>query len=277
MNDNQPRPSAAAFPWELIRALPGALRFLTRLPIPRLPFETAGTEHAAPDIATLAPALPVAGALVGAAGAAMLGLGLLLGLTPFLASTLAFATMIAITGAFHEDGLADLADGMGGMNPERRLSIMKDSRVGSFGVLALVVSVLLRVGALDALVERAPALAAAGLIAAAGASRVAGLFILHALPPARADGIARAAGVVPRGALFRAARVSLFLAAALVLPGFGPIALALALAFASVATAGIARLARVLLGGQTGDVAGAATQLAEIAFLLGLLMFAQPS
>ncbi|MBS7541281.1 adenosylcobinamide-GDP ribazoletransferase [Ancylobacter lacus] len=275
LNDNEPPVSAASFPWELLCALPPALRFLSRLPVPVMPFETKLDIHLPPDLDRLAPALPLAGALIGALGAAVLVAALLAGLPPLVAATMGVAALVIATGAFHEDGLADFADGMGGMTAERRLAIMKDSRVGSFGVLALVISILLRVAALDGLAADAPVLAAAGLIAASGAARLAGVHVLHALPPARADGMASTAGAVGRAAMLRAGAVALILCAALVLPGLGLLALLAALAAGGLATLLVERSARARLGGQTGDVAGAATQAAEIAFLLALLIFAR--
>ncbi len=275
LNDNEPPASAASFPWELLCALPPALRFLSRLPVPVMPFEDRLDAHRPPDLDRLAPALPLAGALIGALGAAVLVAALLVGLSPLVAATLGVATLTVATGAFHEDGLADFADGMGGMTAERRLAIMKDSRVGSFGVLALVISTLLRVAALEGLAADAPVLAAAGLIAASGASRRARVQVLHALPPARPDGLASKAGMVGRAAMLRAGAVTLILCAALVLPGLGLLALFAALAAGSLVTFLVGRIARARLGGQTGDVAGAATLTAEIAFLLALLIFAR--
>lgn len=253
-----------------LTGLPAALRFFTRLPVP--PPDPAETF----DIGTMAPALPLVGAIIGLIGAFVLLLGLALNLGGLIAGSLAVAAMIVATGGLHEDGLADAADSLGGYDAQRRLEIMKDSRIGSFGVLALVLGLLLRVGTLEALSDASPWPAAAGLIAAAAASRLAGLWLLHALPPARASGLSASAGRPDGRALLLAGAAAILMSAALVIPSLGTIPLIGALLAASLATYGVQSLAMRLYGGQTGDVAGAAISLAEIAFLLALTIFAPP-
>ncbi|MDF2994448.1 MAG: cobS [Xanthobacteraceae bacterium] len=252
-----------------LTGLPAALRFFTRLPVP-------GEPEGGFDIDTMGPALPLVGALVGAIGALSMLLALALNLGGLIAGALAIAAMIAATGGLHDDGLADTADSLGGYYPARRLEIMKDSRIGSFGVLALILGLLLRVGSLEALSDVSPWNAAAGLIAAACASRIAGLHLLHALPAARAGGTSASAGRPGRRSLLLAGGAAILISAALVIPSLGVPALIIAILAASFATYGVQRLAARLYGGQTGDVAGAAINLAEIAFLLALTIFAPP-
>lgn len=255
-----------------IRELPAALRLLTRIPVPVMRFETA--PEAPPDIARLAPALPVAGAAIGAIGAASLLLALSAGLGDFIAATLAIGTLAFVTGAFHEDGLADTADALGGATPARRLEIMKDSRVGTFGVMALILATALRIGGLQGLGGAGPWPAAAALVAASGAARLGGLWILFVLPPARSDGLGRTVGQPTTAQLRLPGLLCLSIAAALIGPTFGPLALAVAAGAGIAAAWAVQRLALNQFGGQTGDVAGAATLAVEIAFLLALLIFA---
>lgn len=255
-------------PVPILSDVPAALRFLSRLPV-RLPSEPR--EDGPPDLDRLGPALPLAGAVLGLIAAIVLLLAHAVGLGDFLAATLAVTVLVAITGALHEDGLSDVADALGGWTVERRLAIMKDSRVGAFGVCALILAFALRIGALAGLLAAGPAVAA-GLIAAVSVSRLAGLWMLAALPFARTDGLARSAGVPSATSRWRALGVGLLIAFGLIVHPIGLIGLLVASAFAVVIFLGVVRLARAQFGGQTGDVAGAATLLVEIAFLLGLLI-----
>ncbi len=105
--------------------------------------------------------------------------------SPFIAATVAVAASVWITGAFHEDGLADTADGLGGgMSRDRKLEIMRDSRIGTYGGAALILALLLRVGALEGLVDVNPWGAALALTISGGISRMMALSVLFLLPPA---------------------------------------------------------------------------------------------
>lgn len=236
--------------------LASACALLTRLPVPA---------HA-PRGAAAAWAWPVAGAAVGALAGALGAGALAAGLPAGAAAALVLAAAAALTGALHEDGLADSFDGLwGGRSPAARLAIMKDSRVGSFGVLALVVVTLLRWSALAALASAA----GGGLIAAAAAagalSRAPMAAVMAALPNARGSGLSAATGrPAPRTAAL-AALAALALAAACTGAAALPAALAAAAAALWIATA-----ARARIGGQTGDILGCTQQLAEAAALLAL-------
>ncbi len=265
--------AAADATGDVLRALPAALRFLSRLPVPRLPFEPA--QDGPPDLDRLAPAFPLAGALIGLTGALTALVFALIGLPAPVAATLAVLVLIAAAGGLHEDGLADVADGLGGMIVAKRLEIMRDSRLGSFGVLALVLAVVLRITVLQALLDVDVYAAAAGLVAAAAVGRLAPVLMLAALPPARPEGLGHGAGRPSPAARWKAGVLALVIAAFLVIPGFGGLALAGGLVLGFIAFSGLVRLARAQFGGQTGDVAGAAALLVEIAFLLGLLIFAR--
>jgi adenosylcobinamide-GDP ribazoletransferase len=234
-----------------------ALMLLTRLPVGRL-------AEPAPGLAEARWAWPLAGLAVGAAGWAAFAGAQALGLPTAAAAWLALGAGALVTGALHEDGLADWADGAGaGGDRARRLEIMADSRIGSFGVVALILSFGLRAAALAAL---APGLAA--FLAMAVASRAAMLALQEALPPARPGGLgAQASG---RGGWRGALGLALGLAALLALGAPG-LAAGLAMALAAAA---LGRHALARLGGQTGDVLGAGQQVAEIAGWLALLALA---
>jgi adenosylcobinamide-GDP ribazoletransferase len=242
----------------LIRArdLAQALMLLTRLPVP-------ARAHGTPRGAAAAWAWPLAGAVVGVL-AALAGFGALaLGLAPGLAAALVLAVQMAATGALHEDGLADCADGFwGGHTRERRLEIMRDSRIGSFGALALMVTILARWAALGAMFAASPWVAAGCIVAVSALSRVPMAALLAALPHARDDGLARAVGRPEPATLALAAGVAALIAGA----AAGSLLVPLALATAG-AGAAVALLARAKLGGQTGDTLGAAQQTAELAAL----------
>jgi adenosylcobinamide-GDP ribazoletransferase len=240
-----------------------ALAFLTRLPVrAERPWPEA-------DLAASAPMFPVVGALIGLAGATAYALAVWLGLPPWPAAVVALATTIWLTGALHEDGLADVADGLGGATREAKLAIMRDSRIGSYGALALVLAVLARAGAIAGLAE--PWEVAAALVAAGAVSRAALPAVMAALPRARADGLAASAG---RPHPLRAA-AALLIAALIALVLLGATAPA-ALAAGALAALAVAVLARRQIGGQTGDVLGAVQQLTEIGVLFGALAALAP-
>jgi adenosylcobinamide-GDP ribazoletransferase len=231
----------------------------------RLPFR-----HRAPiagaDVARASWALPLAGALVGALGAAVYWLAHALGLPPAVAAALALTTTLLATGCLHEDGLADTADGFGGgASRERKLEIMRDSRIGSYGACALIMSLLLRVTALASLAD--PGLVAPVLIAAHASARATMPALVLLLPQARTDGLAADAGPPPRPSVI----VAGILAAIALLLGLGPVTAIIALALLLAAIGFIARLSLRQIGGQTGDVLGALEQLGEVLVLLTAL------
>ncbi len=230
--------------------LAAAAALLTRLPVP---------DHR-PSGAGAAWAWPLVGGAVAACAALAAALALALGLSPVLAAVIAIATEAVLTGALHEDGLADSADGLfGGRDKARRLEIMKDSRIGTFGALALVLVTLARWGALVTLLQAGDY---GAVIAAAALSRAAMPALMAALPNARGDGLSSLTGRPTPAAAGLAAVAGL--AVALVAAGLSAIAMALASAAAAVA---VAAVARARIGGQTGDILGAAQQCALVAAL----------
>ncbi|MGY4625734.1 adenosylcobinamide-GDP ribazoletransferase [Bradyrhizobium sp. USDA 4486] len=208
-------------------------------------------------------ALPLAGLLVGLAGALVYMLAMRVGLTPDLAALLALATTALITGALHEDGLADTADGLGGgRTRERKLEIMRDSRIGTYGTCALILSFGLRWSALAAIAN--PTAVTLALCAAHAAARAGVPAFMSLVPPARPDGLSASAGVPPgRSVAIAFAIGTLALALAL-----GPGKALVGLILLSLAGLLLARLAVRQIGGQTGDILGAFEQIGEILILL---------
>jgi adenosylcobinamide-GDP ribazoletransferase len=235
-----------------------AARLLTRLPL-----GSAAARGAAQSASHPARCYPLVGLGIGAASAAAFLLASWLALPPFAAALAALAASILLTGALHEDGLADVADGFGGgRDRQSKLAIMRDSRIGSYGVLALALVLAARGGSLTAITS--PCTAVAALVAAHTLSRAGLATLMWALPPARSDGLAAATG--RPGGSDAAIAALLGLAAALLLlgPGIGLLAVLVVV----MLQAGLALRARRQIGGVTGDVLGAAQQLGEVAVLL---------
>lgn len=231
--------------------LVSATALLTRLPLP---------DHA-PRGAASAWAWPLVGAALGLGAAALGTLLLACGMAPGPAAAFALAALALATGALHEDGLADTADGLlGGRTVERRLEIMKDSRIGSFGAIALI---LVSLAAWSALAQ---ALATGqhwtALPAAAALSRAAMPALMAALPQARPGGLSAQSGRPGPATAGLAAALALFLALLLC----GGAAIPAALATALIAAL-LGRAALRLIHGQTGDILGAAQALSFAAAL----------
>lgn len=231
-----------------------ALAFMTRLPL--------SAPHDRP-LAGAAWAFPLAGWAVGAVAGLALWLGFKAGLPPLACAVLGVAVAALFTGALHEDGLADLADGLGARGgAARRLEVMRDSRIGSFGVLALVFTVALKVTALAGMLG--PGAAWLALIAAHGLARAVVVPVMWLARPARSDGLGAGAGRADAGTAMRALGLGALLPFLLVAPAT---AIWMLLA-AGVAAAATAWFASRKLGGVTGDVLGAVEQVAEAAALL---------
>jgi adenosylcobinamide-GDP ribazoletransferase len=235
--------------------LVAAFMLLSRLPVGRL-------ARARGEFADSIWAYPLVGAAVGGIAAAVFAGCVAVGMPPAVAAAWTLAAQLLTTGALHEDGLADTADGLGGgRTRERKLEIMRDSRIGSFGALALALSLAARGTALALL--SGPWRVAAGLVAAAALGRAAILVVLLALAPARPDGLA--AGLGRRGAGRAAVGLALALAVAVLAL---PLADAVRAGCAALAAAlAVAWLARRQVGGYTGDILGAAAVVAECAAL----------
>jgi adenosylcobinamide-GDP ribazoletransferase len=255
-------------PLEFIAATARALRFYSRLPVPTILGEDDAKAEL--DFVAMAPAVPVAGTVIGAISALALAVAHGLGLGGVTGATLAVTCSIVVTGALHEDGLADTADGFFARAAvERRLEIMRDSRIGSFGALALILATLMRVALIAQLSALGTGAACAALMAAATMSRAAGLMPLMLLLPARRDGAGAEAGRLPVAEFTRALMIGGGVALLLCLIGNLGIVRGVAACLAALAASrGICALAEQKIGGQTGDVAGAAQIVCEIAFYL---------
>lgn len=239
-----------------------ALRFFTRLPVP------GWVGHSAEQLNHAARWFPAVGWIVGALGAAVTLAAAQVWPTS-IAVLLGMAATLLVTGAFHEDGLADSIDGFGGgWTREQVLAIMKDSRIGSYGAIGIGLALLTKFAALGELLAVLPAPTfAALLIAGHAASRLASTTLIYFLDYAREEGKAKPLATrLGAGELAFAALCGL--APCLLLP---PIQAAVALALVALVTALAARKFVQRLGGYTGDCLGATQQLAEIAFYLGLL------
>jgi adenosylcobinamide-GDP ribazoletransferase len=237
-----------------------ALMLLTRLPVGRIAM--------AMPMGAAFWAYPLAGAVVGLIGGLAAAAVLVVGLPAEAAALAALGATALATGALHEDGLADSADALGGHDAPTRLAIMKDSRIGSYGVIALILTLGLRAVLIVALAEAGAAALIAGLVVAGAASRAGLPAMLRHLPPARASGLGQLAA---QGGSAAGAGIAAGLGAAalMALPG-GPLAAPLV----ALICLGAGRLARRRLGGVTGDVLGATQVLAEIAILATLAAFA---
>ena len=237
--------------------LRAVVAFLTRLPVgaPR-------TGDAA--MARIIWAFPVVGWGLGLGAGAVFAGGLAFGLGVLPAAVVAVAIELWATGAFHEDGLADTADGLGGATHEDALEILRDSRLGTFGVGTLVLFLAARIGVIAAVADPLNVIA---VLAAAGAiSRAALAWPMALVPPARADGMSAFTGVPT----VREAAVASVIAAGLALAFLGVGLTVFALAVAAVGAGAVSAVARRSFGGQTGDVLGATQQVTYVLILLVL-------
>jgi len=229
--------------------LRAAVAFLTRVPL-----------RSDDDLVGAAPWFPLVGAIIGLTVA-----GAYAALYPWLPSlfgaVIAIGVGVLLTGAFHEDGLADTLDAFGsGATGEEALRIMRDSRLGTYGTLGIFFSVLWRVVAVGSL---SPAVAAAGLVMAHALARAGSVSMMKVTPAARRDGLAVSgiSGVTSRGLVFAivsAAAVSALATGWWSVPG---------LLLVGAVTLIVRRLALRRLGGVTGDVLGAGEQMSEMILL----------
>ncbi|MER8848161.1 MULTISPECIES: adenosylcobinamide-GDP ribazoletransferase [Mesorhizobium] len=248
-------PKITLSPRQVLDDIALCLVFFTRLPLPVFDFRGRG-------LAAAIWAAPIAGLVVGLISAIVFATAERFGLAIGSSAALALVATVATTGCLHEDGLSDVADGFGGGKSRgRKLEIMRDSRIGAYGAVALALSLLIRWSALSQVVEPTQALFA--LVAAHAASRgVLGAF-MHLLPPARSDGLSAGAGTV---SLETAIAGAVLGAIPLLLLGLGGATAALILL--GLFFAAFHALCLNQIEGQTGDTVGALQQLSEIAVLL---------
>lgn len=244
--------------------------FLSRLPIAPRWHASAPASGMRDD----ARAFPLAGVVI-AAGPALLLLAFdVLGVPAIMATTFAVLALVAVTGALHEDGLGDVADGFGGgADKERRLEIMKDSNIGTYGAIAIAGSLMLRVAGLTAIVAAHGSFAASiAMLAVAACSRTAIVWTWASMPNARGAGVAHEQGAPSDSAVSAAAIFGLGVFAVLATAATGIVNAAAALLLALAAMQAFSRLCRRMIGGVTGDVLGASQQIVEIMLLTGLAL-----
>jgi adenosylcobinamide-GDP ribazoletransferase len=250
----------------LARDIRLVLSFFTRLPV-KAPSD--GGDAPAGSLAQAARAFPIAGLAVGLVGALIYFLAMELGLSGLLAALLAVAATVIVAGALHEDGLADFADMLGVRGDRaRKLEVMRDSRIGSYGVLALGFSVAIKVGAIVGLGE--PRLVGGALIAAHVMGRAVLPVIMRSLPMARSDGLAHGAGKPSSAGMYQSLGLGLLLSAFACGPGPALVSLVVGVVAAYL----VSEIARRQIGGYTGDVLGAAQEVAQLAILINIVALA---
>lgn len=218
------------------------------------------------DLASVVHFFPVVGLLVGLVGAAVYLVSSFLHLPNLPAVVLALGAMAIFTGALHEDGLADTADALAALpDRERALEIMRDSRIGSFGTIALILVLTGKLVAIAGLWDGFRA--AAAIVAAASFSRAVMPVVLYLQPRARGRGLAAETGQPPLDRVLAALAIALA-AAVLLLPAAEALT---ALAVAALAALVVAWVLGRAFGGCTGDTLGAVQQLTELAFLFALV------
>lgn len=231
----------------------------------RLPWPMPMVLASVPNPARSVWAYPVIGALVGGFAAMFFGLATWLSLPAAIASGVALAAMLLVTGALHEDGLADVMDSLGGATPQARLDIMSDSRIGAFGTLGLIISLGLKWQALIYLGSHHSFIGLVLVLAAIGAlSRTAMPGLLYALPSARAQGLGASVGKPD----FKTIMIGFSLSALCALVAFPVTHMLVLLIILALACFCLAMAAKRLFGGYTGDVLGATQSITEIILLL---------
>lgn len=248
-----------------------AVSFLSRIPVHNVFFQ--GQDR---TVGETAGSFPAAGLLISLPATILALILASAGADPFIAAVMVLSLATLVSGALHEDGLADTADGFGGgADKARALAIMKDSRIGTYGAIALILSFLIRAAAIAALIREVSAVSvAAALVATACVSRAVMVWHWQSLPPAREAGVAVSAGQ-PGSQQARTALAFGFLVAILVgLPFFSLMPVLLVLAFAVAATYVFNRFCKRKIEGHTGDTIGATQQITEIVMLVSLALLA---
>jgi adenosylcobinamide-GDP ribazoletransferase len=238
----------------MIRSLRTAASFLTRVPL---------HQQGEVDLPGSTPWFPVVGAAIGLIGGAVFAASAEI-LAPLVSAALALVATALITGAFHHDGLADIADAFGGgWNRDQRLTILKDPRHGTYGVMALVLSSAVQLAALGSMTA---AWGVAALVAAHALARSAILVVLVADRPARGEGLgADYSAGLRRPAVVAGAGGGLAIAVVALGPWAGG-----AVGAVLVGGGAVTVLARRKIGGFSGDVLGAVEQVAEGAVLVAV-------
>ena len=240
--------------------LAASFGFLTRLPIP-------GGLPPVP-LADAMRAFPLAGAVIGAAAGLIIAAATAIGLPGLATAGLALAAVALLTGGLHEDGLADTADGLGGgRDRDAKLAIMRDSHIGTYGVMALVLGLLIKAACLASLAADSPTTVVALLAASGAYSRAFMVWLMASTPPARRDGVAFGAGQPSDFTARAAVLAGGIIGVVVLLPTLGLIATIVILAAGTLAAALVRLLAMRQVGGHTGDICGAVQFLTETAMI----------
>jgi len=265
MNANPESPGSESQASDMGAQFRLAAAFLTRIPIDQA--ESAAKETRA-GLANAMWLFPLVGFGVGGAGAIALALLSWAGVPAAVAATLAIGIVVWLTGALHEDGLADLADGFGGGGTrEQKLEIMRDSRIGAYGMLALAVTIVAKIAALAAIAAVDIGAAVGALIAATTWSRSMFAPTMRWLPPARDDGLGALAGTPNEGGTWKGLTLGALLAAlVLITPAGGGVLIVLIVG--GLGAFAVGWLALRQIDGYTGDVLGGVQQAAEAAVLI---------
>lgn len=246
----------------MIKNIAAAFLLLTRFPIP---WEKLSDQP--PNIAKSLWAYPLVGLIISAIGAAVYEGATLLLLPSGISAILAVLTMILCTGALHEDGLADTADGFGGgRDKTHKLEIMRDSQIGAYGTISLFIILALRAAALGSMTSNGAMVA---LLVSGTVSRFMIVLSLKFMPPARQDGLAVEA-VNPAMVQIIIAGIFSIIVAVCLLPLSAVLIISL---LPLIATLLIWRLSMKHIGGMTGDVLGTIQQISESVILIGLLSY----
>ncbi|UXM96370.1 adenosylcobinamide-GDP ribazoletransferase [Bartonella sp. HY329] len=253
----------------IIASICRSLGFLTRLPINKRWFK--GAYLPSDDAASF----PIAGFLIGLFGAAFFLIAIFLNLGNLVAAIISTIAIIFLTGALHEDGLSDTFDGFfAPKDRNQRLEIMKDSRIGVFGALSLILSITLKISLLNNLATQfSISCAFIGLVGAETISRTMMIWLWYSLPFAKANGVAVASGAPSQSNMGRGLIIGILLLFVLIVPFFNLFHFILSCLLTALTAFLFMQLCKCKIAGITGDCLGALQQISALAFLIGVSIF----
>ncbi|UTW55936.1 adenosylcobinamide-GDP ribazoletransferase [Kordiimonas sp. SCSIO 12610] len=262
-NESENQDNSGFNPYIIVEDIAAAMMLLTRIPVP-----WRKISERPPNLSRSTWAYPIVGLIIALIGASVYAVISQLNLSPLLAALIAILAMVFTTGAFHEDGLADMADGIGGgMTKDRKLEIMRDSRVGTYGAVALILSILIRA---EILADLSYIVAIVALVVAAPLSRSMIVLALFFLPPAREKGLGTVAGEPPQAAMIASLILGCF---PLILLGMWlPVSIVLVLTASFLGLIIVSRIAMKAVDGYTGDILGSIQQVSEATIMIAILI-----
>jgi adenosylcobinamide-GDP ribazoletransferase len=219
-------------------------------------------------------ALPLVSLIIGVIAAIPLLTLSLINMPNLIISIITIFTLILVTGALHEDGIADFMDSFGGAKSKnKKIEILSDSNIGSYGTIALILSILTRIIALYLILESSGILSAiSALLAVSVLSRTSMLHILATLPAVKKSGLGHSATMPEKNILIFSYSLSILIISLLTIPAFGFLGLFFVISSGILASLLVTSIAFKHLGGQTGDVCGSVQQISEILIYLSLLI-----